>query len=142
MRSAPPPNSPAPVEISDQEMREAEALMEVIGERDISEFHDEYRAALEQVIEAKLEGREPPEMPTQEAPTGKVMDLMAALEASVSKARESRGEDATVHEMPEKKTTARKTAQKAPAKKTTTKKTAAKKTTTKKAAAKKTKRSA
>ncbi|MFB7239362.1 hypothetical protein ACFCXK_31860 [Streptomyces sp. NPDC056269] len=48
-----------------------------------------------------------------------MVDLMAALEASVAKAKESRGEGggpATVHEMPK------------PKKKTAAKKTAAKKT--------------
>lgn len=56
---------------------------------------------------------------------------MAALKESVAKARESRGEDATVHDLPKKKNTAKtasKTAKKQPAKKVA-KKTAAKKTT-------------
>jgi DNA end-binding protein Ku len=127
--------APQPVELPDQELREAEALMDVIGERDISEFHDEYRKALEQVIEAKLEGKAPPQVPEQEAPEGKVMDLMAALQESVRKAQASRGEDATVHEMLAKKAS-KKTAKKAPAKKTAAKKT------TKKAASGKPKRSA
>jgi DNA end-binding protein Ku len=56
---------------------------------------------------------------------------MAALNESVAKAREQRGEGehATVHDMPKKKTAAKKTA-KAPAKKTTpaAKNTAVKKT--------------
>jgi DNA end-binding protein Ku len=67
-------------------------------------------------------------------PAGQVVDLMAALNASVAKARESRGEDehATVHEMPKPK---KKTAKKAPAKKSTARKTAAKKSLAKKSAA-------
>ncbi|MFD4116556.1 hypothetical protein ACFWSJ_24245 [Streptomyces niveus] len=56
---------------------------------------------------------------------------MSALEQSVQKAKESRGEsgeDATVHDMPSrKKTTAKKTAKKAPAKKTAAKKTSGRK---------------
>ncbi|WP_442813761.1 hypothetical protein [Streptomyces sp. NBC_01558] len=51
----------------------------------------------------------------------KVVDLMAALQESVAKAKASRGEDATVHEMPKKKAAANKTAKKAPAKKTAAK---------------------
>ncbi|MET7437990.1 non-homologous end joining protein Ku [Streptomyces sp. NPDC004082] len=119
--------APKPVEISERELREAVALMDVIGERDISEFHDEYREALEQVIEAKVEGKAPPQLPEEKEPAGKVMDLMAALQASVSKAKEARGEgeDATVHEMPAKKAAAKKTT-KAPAKKTAAKKAPAK----------------
>ncbi|MFD7606107.1 hypothetical protein ACFWAN_37595 [Streptomyces mirabilis] len=93
---------------------------------DISGFQDEYRKALEAVLEAKAEGRQPPK-PTEEAeePGGQVVDLMAALQESVRKAQAARGEDAggdaEVHEMP--------TAGKAPAKKTAKKTTAAKKPT-------------
>lgn len=61
---------------------------------------------------------------------------MAALNASVAAAKESRGEhgeDATVHEMRPSK----KTARKAPAKKTASSKSAVAKKTTKKTAAKK-----
>ncbi|SDE36295.1 hypothetical protein F610DRAFT_06916 [Streptomyces sp. LaPpAH-199] len=102
---------------------------------DLSGFHDEYREALEDIIAAKAEGKPlpaPAEDGKQEK--GKVVDLMAALNASVKAARESRGEDgqdATVHEMRPSK----KTARKAPAKKTAaSKKSAASK---KKTAAKK-----
>lgn len=52
---------------------------------------------------------------------------MAALKESVAKARESRGEDATVHDLPKKKAAVKKTAaKKQPARK------AAKKTTSRK----------
>ncbi len=64
------------------------------------------------------------------------MDLMAALNASVKAAEESRGErgeDATVHKMRPSKKTTRKT----PAKKTATSRSTASKKTTKKTAAKK-----
>jgi DNA end-binding protein Ku len=94
------------------------------------EFQDTYTEALEQIIEAKREDREPPK---RESEPGQIVDLMAALNESVQKARASRGEDADVHELPKK------TAKKQPTKKTAAKKTAAKKTT-KKATAKKTSR--
>jgi DNA end-binding protein Ku len=94
-----------------------------------------YTEAVEQLIEAKREHKEPPKAPEEQAAPGGVVDLMAALKESVAKAQASRGEDATVHEMP-KKTTAKKTTKKAPAKKAAVKKAAVKKTT-KKAAAKK-----
>ncbi|MGW0697733.1 Ku protein, partial [Streptomyces sp. NPDC002738] len=59
------------------------------------------------------------------------VDLMAALNASVQRAKEARGESdehATVHEMkPRKKAAAKKAAKKAPAKKAATKKTTGKK---------------
>jgi hypothetical protein len=54
-----------------------------------------------------------PEVPELEASAGQAVDLMSALEASVQKARVSRGEksDAGVHELPaQKRTPAKKTA--------------------------------
>jgi DNA end-binding protein Ku len=100
---------------------------------DISSYRDHYREALEELIAAKAEGKAPPE-PAEEGETapGGVIDLMDALNASVKKAKESRGETddhATVHEMKPRRKTA--------AKKTTAKKTAAKKTATEKAAGRK-----
>ncbi|MER6789105.1 hypothetical protein ABT330_31545 [Streptomyces sp. NPDC000658] len=74
------------------------------------------------IIEAKRAEKPLPEAPTPEEP-GQVLDLMAALAESVSKARAARGEEADVHELPKPKTAAEKQA---------TKKTAAKKTTQKK----------
>ena len=56
------------------------------------EFTDNYRAALQEVIDAKVEGREivQPEE-AEEAPAAAV-DLMAALKASVERAKKARGE--------------------------------------------------
>jgi DNA end-binding protein Ku len=59
------------------------------GSFDPAEYHDEYREALMQVIEAKVEGRETVELAEPEA-GGQLVDLMAALEASVAAARASR----------------------------------------------------
>jgi DNA end-binding protein Ku len=77
------------------------------------EFRDAYTEAVEQIIEAKREHREPPKLEEPEEKTGQLVDLMAALNEPVQKARASRGEDADVHELP-KKTAAKKQ----PAKKT------------------------
>ncbi|MDW4919010.1 Ku protein, partial [Streptomyces californicus] len=105
---------------------------------DLSGFHDEYREALENIIAAKAEGKPLPAPAEDEGKErGQVVDLMAALNASVKAAKESRGEDgenATVHEMrPSKKTTGKTPARKraAPKKSTASTKPA------KKAAAKK-----
>jgi DNA end-binding protein Ku len=59
------------------------------GEFDPSLYKDQYREALEQVIQAKVDGKE---TVTTEAPeeTGNLIDLMAALEASVNAARAAR----------------------------------------------------
>jgi len=65
------------------------------------EYTDDYRAALQQVIDAKVSGKEivaPPEV--EEAPSGAI-DLMAALRASVDRAKAARagGGAAAEHEL-------------------------------------------
>ncbi|MEU6100288.1 Ku protein [Streptomyces flaveolus] len=119
------------VTVRDQELDLADALMDTLGEIDLDDLHDEYREALEEVIAAKAAGEAPPESP-EPARSGKVLDLMAALENSVRAARESRGEEgeeAEVRTLP--KTTASRTPKETGGKKSTS-------TTAKKAAAKKT----
>ncbi len=59
------------------------------GEFDATQYKDEYRQALEGVIQAKVEGKETVEIEEPEE-TGKLIDLMAALEASVSAAKAAR----------------------------------------------------
>ena len=130
--------APRGVELSDAEVDEAMELMEIIGGTDISQYRDQYREALEAVIEAKAAGREPPEVEAPAEPKGRVVDLMSALQDSVRAAKESRGEevgDADVHEMrPAKKATGKKTTKKAAAKKTSGKNAPAKKTARKRPA--------
>jgi DNA end-binding protein Ku len=65
------------------------------GEFEPENYKDEYRDALMQVIEAKVEGHETvvPE-PVEE--TGNLVDLMAALEASVKASKAARSGDAPV----------------------------------------------
>jgi DNA end-binding protein Ku len=65
------------------------------GEFDATAYKDEYRDALMQVIESKIEGHEvkAPE-PVEEG--GKLVDLMAALEASVNAAKAARAGDQPV----------------------------------------------
>jgi DNA end-binding protein Ku len=67
----------------------AQLIAAMTGSFDPAEYRDEYRAALEVVIEAKVEGREIVET---EAPAagGQLVDLMAVLEASVTAARTAR----------------------------------------------------
>jgi DNA end-binding protein Ku len=55
---------------------------------DPADYHDEYREALQELIEAKIEGRETVEAPAPEP--GKLVDLMAALQASVAAAGKAR----------------------------------------------------
>ena len=67
----------------------AQLIAAMIGSFDPAEYRDEYRAALEEVIEAKVQGREIVE-PEAPAVGGQLVDLMAMLEASVSAARTAR----------------------------------------------------
>jgi DNA end-binding protein Ku len=78
------------VEVRPQELQMAESLIETMaGEFDPSEYHDAYREALQQVIEAKVAGKElvRPEAAEQAGPA---VDLMAALRASVDAAKRER----------------------------------------------------
>jgi DNA end-binding protein Ku len=74
-----------------QELKMAADLIEsMAGDFKPEEFTDDYREALQQVIDAKVSGREivaPPE--PEEAPSGAI-DLMAALRASVERAKAAR----------------------------------------------------
>ncbi|MGW6463602.1 non-homologous end joining protein Ku [Streptomyces rubiginosohelvolus] len=136
------PNELAPreVEVGEEEIEQALELAERMTIEDLSGFHDEYREALEDIIAAKAEGKPLPAPAEDEGKKkGEVVDLMAALNASVKAAKDSRGEDgedATVHEMRPSKKTARKTPPKkaAASKKSTASKKPAKKAAKKRSA--------
>jgi DNA end-binding protein Ku len=126
------------IEARPAELAMASSLIDsMAGSFKADEFTDNYRTALQEVIDAKVEGREvlQPEE-AEEAPAAAV-DLMAALKASVERAKKARGE------APEKRAASIEAAEptpikKAPAKKATAAKaTAAKKATPAKKAAKK-----
>ncbi|HET8785168.1 MAG TPA: Ku protein [Candidatus Limnocylindrales bacterium] len=94
------------------ELAMARQLVEsMTGEFDPSQYKDEYREALEKIIEAKVEGKETVEIEEPEE-TGKLVDLMAALEASVNAAKAAREAGAekpvSVEEAREKKAAASK----------------------------------
>ena len=94
-------------EIKPAEKKMAAQLIEAMtGEFDPANYRDEYREALMQVIESKIEGRETVEVEAPEEPT-KLADLMAALQASVNKATserdEKRGKPVSVSEAKQKR---------------------------------------
>jgi DNA end-binding protein Ku len=128
------------ISVRPQELQMAEALISSMsGDFDPGEFTDDYRAAMESLIEAKTTGGDVQPVPEVADTGAAVVDLMSALRASVERAR---GGDAasTKGPAPAKKAapTAKVPATKAaPAKKATAakKSTAAKKTTAKKTAA-------
>jgi DNA end-binding protein Ku len=64
------------------------------GEFDPAQYRDEYRQALEAVIQAKVEGQETVQVEAPEE-SGKLVDLMAALEASVNAAKAARDSSGT-----------------------------------------------
>jgi DNA end-binding protein Ku len=62
----------------------AESLMETLSEDfDLAAQHDEYQHALDELVAAKLEGEPIPEMAETAAAPDNVVDLMAALQASI-----------------------------------------------------------
>jgi DNA end-binding protein Ku len=106
-------------DVRDQELTMARQLIDSLtGEWAPQQFHDAYRDALLQIVEAKLNGQEIEVVEPEPAAT--VVDLMEALKASVAAAKKG-GED----EKPAAKKTAAK--KKASAKKPAAKKPAARK---------------
>jgi DNA end-binding protein Ku len=80
------------LEISDRELDMAFTLIDLLTESfDPQKYTDEYREALMQLIEAKLEGQEMVEATPLPA---KVTDIMTALKASVEAAKKRRAEEA------------------------------------------------
>ncbi|MFD9630688.1 non-homologous end joining protein Ku [Streptomyces violascens] len=125
----------ADVSVREAELDLADALMDTLGEVDMATLHDDYRAAVEELIAAKADGAIPQAEEAPAAKGGKVIDLMAALESSVKAAKAARGEgeEGEVAEVTE--LSSRKTRKSAPAKKTAAKKTTpAKKTSQAKSA--------
>ncbi|MGH8822946.1 MAG: Ku protein [Jiangellaceae bacterium] len=110
------------ISIRPQEMRMAESYIDAMAEEfEPDEFVDEYREALLEVVQAKVDGAEITKAPEPEAEEGKVVDLMDALRRSVAEAKKQRGEAAEAPASRKKSA-----AKKSPAKKSPAKKTAAK----------------
>ena len=100
-----------------QEMQMAESYIETLtGDLDMNEFSDDYAVALREVVDAKVAGHEVTQPETPSEGGGAVLDLMAALEASVAEAKRARGE--TVGAKPSKTTATKSTPAKKAAKAT------------------------
>jgi len=78
-------------EPTERELKLAGQIIDTLAaDFDPARYHDEYRDAVRDLIKTKSEGKEyvmPP--PVAEA---KVIDMMAALEQSLSRAREQKGQ--------------------------------------------------
>ena len=118
-------------DVKPAEVKMAHMLVETLSsDFDATEFEDDYAAAVEALVQAKVEGGEVRVSPEEKPSSGEVVDLLAALQRSVAAAKQARGEEVPdeAEEKPRKKA-----AKKAPAKKSAAKKSAAKKASAKKA---------
>ena len=133
------------VDVKPAELAMAHMLVDSLaGDYRPEDYEDDYRAAVESLVRTKLEGGEVKATPAASPDgSGDVIDLLAALQRSVERAKASRGEptaevfdDADDEDTAEadlapdeaaKKAENRAVAKKATAKKTATRKTAAKK---------------
>jgi DNA end-binding protein Ku len=101
IRTADLPAAPD-VLVSPQELTMALSLVEMLEEPfDPKKYHDEYRVALLEMIEAKANGQEV--VATPEAPLPKTVDLMAALKASLEAAKKAKPAEAAAAQPDEPK---------------------------------------
>ena len=83
-------NVPKQVEVGKREADMAKALVDSMTSKwDPEKYHDDYREALLEVIEEKVEagGKEIEDKPKQAKPSTKVIDLVAVLQESLAKAQ-------------------------------------------------------
>jgi len=123
------------VEVTDAEVQMARQLISSL-EADFApeKFEDSYRLSVLDLIDRKAAGEETVVAAAPDEEIGSVVDLMAALEASVAEAKQARTRHPTAKKAAAKKKPAKK---KATAKEKATKKAPAKKKSTAKKAAKK-----
>lgn len=81
-------------EVRPQELAMAQSLVESLaGDFEPDQYEDSYTRALTDMVDAKLEGAEPaPAAAEDSGETGEVVDLLTALQRSVERARQARGE--------------------------------------------------
>ena len=91
------------VEVNDKEVAMAEALVaSLAADFEPEKYHDEYREEVMALIQMKADGEEF-EVPEIAAEKPKVVDIMAALEASVAAAKEARTRHPAKKAAPKKK---------------------------------------
>jgi DNA end-binding protein Ku len=139
---APDREQPLPEAASEPSEREKEMARQLVTSLtatfDPEKYHDEYREELLALIDKKAAGEEIVAAPEPEEPA-KVLDLMAALEASLERAgaKQARSGRAPAKKAASRTAAASKSTKRAPAKKA-----AAKKASSKKVTAKRTRKSA
>jgi DNA end-binding protein Ku len=117
------------IDVSEKELAMATQLIEALsGDFEPEKYHDEYREQLLSLIDQKAAGQEIVAQPEPEAPA-KVLDLMAALEASLKRAGSDDGDEAATppkaQSRPRKAGAKKAAKKKAPAKKAPPKKKSA-----------------
>src|SRR5216110_1983004 len=86
------PGLPVTVKVEDREMKVAMQLIESLsGDFKPQEYKDEYRDRVLEMVQRKAQGEEIVTQPAVGEKPGRVVDLMAALEASLAKARGGNG---------------------------------------------------
>ena len=86
----------ADTEASEAELSMAHLLVEQLaGDYNPDDYEDDYAAAVKALVDAKIEGGEVATPAESTETSGEVVDLLAALSASVEKAKERRGEKAS-----------------------------------------------
>ena len=86
----------AKAEVTDSEQAMAAMLVESLsGDFDPEAYEDTYEQAVREVVEAKLAGGEVKEPEDKPEESAEVVDLLAALQASVDRAKKARGEAAS-----------------------------------------------
>jgi DNA end-binding protein Ku len=137
------------ISVRTQEVDMAESYIATLtAEFDPTRYHSDYRQALEELVEAKTSGLPMAEAEEEHGDQAEVLDLVAALRASVAAAKERRGGgqvaavgDAAASEPAATRATAKRSGNhQPPAKKSSAKKSAAKRSAPKKTAAKKAQR--
>ncbi|HSU73433.1 MAG TPA: Ku protein, partial [Terrabacter sp.] len=143
-----------------KELAMASSLVDSLsGDYEPDEFEDDYSDAVAKLVETKIEGGDITETPEAKGEESEVVDLLAALQRSVDKAKAARSGGSAASAASEtassatgtegaggtaggsaSTSTAKKTAAKSTAKKTTAKKATTKKAATKTAAKKSTKK--
>ncbi|MBB5937756.1 non-homologous end joining protein Ku [Streptomyces zagrosensis] len=99
------------VTVRPQELKMATSLMDTLSEDfDLDSLHDDYQAALDELVTARLEGKAPPSADAAEPPPDNVVDLMSALQASIDARSEGEpGRSRTKKSAAKKSTAAKKT---------------------------------
>jgi DNA end-binding protein Ku len=107
---------PTGVEVKKQEVAMAESYIATLTtDFDPDRYKSDYREALEALVAAKVEGLELPETGEEEGEVAEVVDLVAALRASVAAAKARRGEEPTSGAKPAKRAASKSTSRRATA---------------------------